>query len=127
MQWPFHYTQREQRHAVDPRALSAVALGGAAPAVAASVQWPAFELVPAWRRRRSRSRTSCHGGGDRRAINQNQSDGRDTVAVDLITRQFNTISPENLLKFQSLHPEPDRFTFDAPIGTWRSAAIAVWR
>ena len=47
------------------------------------------------------------------AVNQNQSDGRDTVAVDLITRQFNTISPENLLKFQSLHPEPDRFTFDA--------------
>ena len=29
------------------------------------------------------------------AINQNQSDGRDAVAVDLITRQFNTISPEN--------------------------------
>ena len=47
------------------------------------------------------------------AINQNQSDGRDGVAVDLITRQFNAISPENLLKFQSLHPEPDRFTFDA--------------
>ena len=47
------------------------------------------------------------------AINQNQSDGRDTVAVDLVTRQFNTISPENLLKFQSLHPEPDRFTFEA--------------
>ena len=47
------------------------------------------------------------------AINQNQSDQRDTVAVDLVTRQFNTISPENLLKFQSLHPEADRFTFDA--------------
>ena len=47
------------------------------------------------------------------AINQNQSDGRDAVAVDLISRQFNAISPENLLKFQSLHPEPDRFTFDA--------------
>jgi endo-1,4-beta-xylanase len=47
------------------------------------------------------------------AINQNQSDGRDTAAVALVTRQFNTISPENLLKFQSLHPEPDRFTFDA--------------
>src|SRR4029450_11093622 len=38
---------------------------------------------------------------------------RDTVAVDLVTRQFNTISPENVLKFQSLHPELDRFTFDA--------------
>ena len=47
------------------------------------------------------------------AINQNQSDGRDAVAVDLITRQFSTISPENLLKFQSLHPEPERFTFEA--------------
>src|SRR6478672_7376646 len=47
------------------------------------------------------------------AINQNQSDGRDTVAVDLVTRQFNTISPENLLKIQSLHPEPERFTFEA--------------
>ncbi len=47
------------------------------------------------------------------AINQNQSDGRDGVAVDLVTRQFNAISPENLLKFQSLHPDPDRFTFDA--------------
>ena len=47
------------------------------------------------------------------AINQNQSDQRDRLAVDLITRQFSTISPENLLKFQSVHPEPDRFTFDA--------------
>jgi endo-1,4-beta-xylanase len=47
------------------------------------------------------------------AINQNQSDGRDATAVDLVTRQFNTISPENLLKFQSVHPQPDRFTFEA--------------
>jgi endo-1,4-beta-xylanase len=46
------------------------------------------------------------------ALNQNQVDGRDTVAVDLVTRQFNTISPENALKFQSLHPEPDRYTFE---------------
>ena len=47
------------------------------------------------------------------AINQNQSDGRDTAAVDLVTTQFNTISPENLLKFQSVHRQPDQFTFDA--------------
>ena len=47
------------------------------------------------------------------ALNQNQSDGRDTVAVELVTRHFNTISPENLLKFQSVQPQPDRFTFDA--------------
>jgi len=47
------------------------------------------------------------------AINQNQSDERDTAAVDLITRQFNAISPENLLKFESVHRQPDGFTFEA--------------
>jgi len=47
------------------------------------------------------------------AINQNQSDARDRVAVDLITAQFNAISPENLLKFESVHRQPDAFTFDA--------------
>jgi endo-1,4-beta-xylanase len=47
------------------------------------------------------------------AINQRQSDGVDTAAVDLITKQFNQISPENLLKFQSVHPAADRYTFDA--------------
>jgi endo-1,4-beta-xylanase len=47
------------------------------------------------------------------AINQNQSDGRDTVAVDLVTRQFNSITPENLLKFESVQRQPGVFTFDA--------------
>jgi endo-1,4-beta-xylanase len=47
------------------------------------------------------------------AINQRQSDLVDTAAVDLITRQFNQISPENLLKFQSVHPAADRYVFDA--------------
>ena len=47
------------------------------------------------------------------AINQNQSDGRDSAAVDLVTSQFNSITPENLLKFQSVQPQPGQFTFDA--------------
>ena len=47
------------------------------------------------------------------ALNQNQSDGRDAVAVELVTRQFNAITPENLLKFQSVQPQPGAFTFDA--------------
>ena len=34
------------------------------------------------------------------AINQRQSDGVDAAAVDIITKQFNQITPENLLKFQ---------------------------
>ena len=47
------------------------------------------------------------------ALNQNQSDGRDAAAVDLVTRHFNAITPENLLKFQSVQPQPGAFTFDA--------------
>ena len=47
------------------------------------------------------------------AINQRQSDGADAAAVDIITKQFNQITPENLLKFQSVHPAADRYTFDA--------------
>ena len=47
------------------------------------------------------------------AINQRQSDGVDTAAVDIITKQFNQISPENLLKFQLVHPAADRYAFDA--------------
>jgi endo-1,4-beta-xylanase len=47
------------------------------------------------------------------AINQRQSDGVDAAAVDIITKQFNQITPENLLKFQPVHPAADRYTFDA--------------
>jgi endo-1,4-beta-xylanase len=47
------------------------------------------------------------------AMNQRQSDGTDTAGVAIITAQFNQISPENLLKFQSVHPAADRYTFDA--------------
>ena len=47
------------------------------------------------------------------AMNQRQSDGVDTAAVDIITKQFNQITPENLLKFQSIHPAADRYTFEA--------------
>lgn len=71
------------------------------PAVAAAPQAPALkDLVP-------------KGWLIGAAINQRQSDGTDTVAVELVTRHFNSITAENLLKFQSIHPEPDRFTFDA--------------
>jgi endo-1,4-beta-xylanase len=47
------------------------------------------------------------------AINQRQFDGADAAAVDLITRQFNQISPENVLKFQPTQPAADRYAFDA--------------
>ena len=47
------------------------------------------------------------------AINQRQFDGVDIAAVDIITKQFNQISPKNVLKFQSAHPAADRYAFDA--------------
>ena len=47
------------------------------------------------------------------ALNQRQSDGIDVAAVDLVTRQFNSITPENLLKFESVQRQPGIFTFDA--------------
>jgi endo-1,4-beta-xylanase len=94
------------------RALSA----GGAGMLAATSEWTACALGP----RVAEAQTIAlkdlvpNGWLIGAAINQNQSDGRDTAAVEIVTRQFNTISPENLLKFQNLHPEPDRFTFEAP-------------
>ncbi len=46
------------------------------------------------------------------AINGAQIDGRDQEGDRIIARQFNSISPENLLKWQSVHPEPDRYDFE---------------
>ncbi len=45
------------------------------------------------------------------AINQAQSDGRDQKALAIVTRQFNQVSPENVLKWEAVHPEPERYDF----------------
>jgi len=47
------------------------------------------------------------------ALNQRQFEGGDAAAGDIITRHFNQISPENVLKPQPTHPAADRYTFDA--------------
>src|ERR1700754_3817167 len=47
------------------------------------------------------------------AINQRQSDLVDTAGVSIITKQFNQITPENLLKFESVHPSPGLYVFEA--------------
>ena len=46
------------------------------------------------------------------ALNQSLSDQRDAAGVSLVVRQFNQISPENLLKWESVHPGPDRYNFE---------------
>jgi len=46
------------------------------------------------------------------AINRSQSDGKDQAALAIVERHFNSISPENLLKWERVHPEPDRYDFE---------------
>jgi endo-1,4-beta-xylanase len=47
------------------------------------------------------------------ALNQAQFEERDPRGNPIIAAQFNTISPENALKWQSLHPRPDGYDFAA--------------
>lgn len=45
------------------------------------------------------------------AVNANQFGGRDERGAELIRAQFNTISPENALKWESVHPRPGVYDF----------------
>jgi endo-1,4-beta-xylanase len=47
------------------------------------------------------------------AVNQQQFEERDTRGNPIIAAQFNTISPENALKWQSVHPRVDGYDFEA--------------
>lgn len=48
------------------------------------------------------------------AINQRQFSEQDTSGVSIITSQFNSISPENVLKWEKVHPQLDKYDFDGP-------------
>jgi endo-1,4-beta-xylanase len=48
------------------------------------------------------------------AVNQSQFSEQDARALPIIKAQFNTISPENVLKWESVHPRSDGYAFDAP-------------
>ena len=45
------------------------------------------------------------------AINQRQFDNDDQRGDPIIKAQFNAISPENILKWESVHPEPGKYDF----------------
>lgn len=46
------------------------------------------------------------------AINEAQITGRDQRGDGLIEEQFNSISPENVLKWERIHPQPGQYNFD---------------
>ena len=45
------------------------------------------------------------------AINGRQIDGSDSIADAIVARQFNSISPENVLKWAVVEPQPGQFNF----------------
>lgn len=45
------------------------------------------------------------------ALNQSQSSGQDELGDAIVIREFNTISPENIMKWQGIHPKPDTYNF----------------
>jgi endo-1,4-beta-xylanase len=47
------------------------------------------------------------------ALNNARFSGSNAAAADLIATQFNSISPENVLKWESVHPQPGKYDFEA--------------
>ncbi len=47
------------------------------------------------------------------AVNRGQIAGREPNAIVLVEKHFNTITPENMLKWQRVHPRPDNYNFES--------------
>lgn len=48
------------------------------------------------------------------ALNYFQIVGRDTAAMEVVKREYNTITPENITKWGRIHPKPDQYNFKSP-------------
>jgi len=46
------------------------------------------------------------------AVSQALSDGQDATGLALVATQFNSVSPENVLKWERIHPAQDRYNFE---------------
>ena len=46
------------------------------------------------------------------ALNLNQITGNDAASMALVKEQFNSITPENILKWENVHPEPEKYVFE---------------
>ena len=69
------------------------------------------------------------------ALNDAQIAGKDPAAVEIVRRHFSTVTPENILKWEEVHPKPDRFDFCAAdqfvgLGAWQDLFVVghtlVW-
>jgi len=48
------------------------------------------------------------------AVNSAQFTEQDSRGAALVRREFNSITPENALKWENIHPHPDTYVFDLP-------------
>ena len=48
------------------------------------------------------------------ALSVEQITGKDPEAIEQVKQHCSSITPENILKWEEVHPEPNRYNFDAP-------------
>ncbi len=48
------------------------------------------------------------------ALSVDQISGKEPDAIALVKKHFNSITPENILKWEEVHPAPDRYSFEPP-------------
>ncbi|HEY5504203.1 MAG TPA: endo-1,4-beta-xylanase [Sedimentisphaerales bacterium] len=46
------------------------------------------------------------------AVNDDVVSGNDSQVVAIVEKQFNSITPENVMKWQFIHPEPNKYNFE---------------
>ena len=46
------------------------------------------------------------------ALNLDQIVGKEPKTIEVVEKHFNSITPENILKWEEVHPEPNRYNFD---------------
>jgi endo-1,4-beta-xylanase len=47
------------------------------------------------------------------ALSLDQILGKEPKTLEIVGKHFNSITPENILKWEEVHPEPDKYNFDA--------------
>ena len=48
------------------------------------------------------------------ALSLDQISGKEPDAMAMVAKHFNSITPENILKWEEVHPKPDQYNFEAP-------------
>jgi endo-1,4-beta-xylanase len=46
------------------------------------------------------------------ALNESQFSGKDSISDPIVKKHFNTITPENVLKWGPIHPQKDKYNFE---------------